>query len=89
MNIASMVEQNCTALHNPCIKQILLKVIYISDRGILLQDQKRYEEAVESYRNAINFRPKLSSKLLDIVLQLHTVAELHGLNDHYFRLILV
>lgn len=38
--------------------------IYLHFRGILLQDQKRTEEAVESYKRAIQYRPKLSSKPL-------------------------
>jgi len=31
-------------------------------RGILLQEQKRYEEAIESYMLALQCRPRLSSK---------------------------
>ena len=32
-------------------------------RGILLQDAQRYDEAIESYRNAVKFRPSLACKL--------------------------
>ena len=35
-------------------------------RGILLQEQKRYEEAIESYTLALQCRPRLSSEYLQL-----------------------
>ena len=32
-------------------------------RGILLAEQQRYSEAVESYQHAIHFRPRLAGEL--------------------------
>lgn len=39
---------------------------FLPSRGILLQEQKRYDEALESYRNAIKFRPRLASAYLNL-----------------------
>ena len=30
-------------------------------RGILYQEQKRYEEAIQSYRSAVHYRPRMAS----------------------------
>ena len=38
-------------------------ILYFS-RGVLLQRQNRLEEALQWYKNAIHFRPKLVCKLL-------------------------
>jgi tetratricopeptide (TPR) repeat protein len=42
-------------------------------RGILLQDAKRYDEAIESYQNAVKFRPTLASAHLNLGIVLEAV----------------
>ena len=37
---------------------------FLVNRGLLLQEEKRFEEAVESYQRAVQYRPKLAGKLL-------------------------
>ena len=39
-------------------------LLFCNFRGILLQDQKRYDEAIESYKTAIICRPRLSSEFI-------------------------
>lgn len=48
------------------ITLVLTDVHLSHHRGILLQEQKRYDEALESYENAIKFRPRLAAAYLNM-----------------------
>ena len=41
---------------------VMLLALHLFFRGLLLQKQGRYEEAIQCYENAIKYRPRLAGK---------------------------
>ena len=41
---------------------IMINSVFNGRRGILYQEQKRYDEAIQSYKSAIHYRPRMASK---------------------------
>ena len=68
IHFSSLVSGQTSRLHTELRKKVLdvFNVAHLFffclSRGILLQEQKRYQEAIESYKMAIKCRPKLTSK---------------------------
>ena len=53
---------------------LLLRTVLSRCSAILYQEQKRYDEAISSYKMAIQCRPRLTSKqvLVQCLIYLHT-----------------
>ena len=47
-------------------------------RGILLAEQQRFSEAVQSYENAIQYRPRLAGKIRIIIVSITKLSILIG-----------